>query len=254
MTTPTEAPVQYTLASGIATIRINRPDQRNALSIEVCERLLDLWDEVDRDEAVRAVVLTSADCGTFSAGMDLKEAARVRAESGKDMLELLRDPFHQRMRRVSKPIIAAMTGQPFGQAYFDGLLRDHDAVFDSEPPITAILAALDAGGEGRDLDLLARLQRAHYVEGRRIADAGVLAEMAADIGLDRPAFEAAYAAREGQPTRDHIAKSRALLAHAGGQGFPTFALERNGRYRVLDTGRYLGHVDEWRAALAELLD
>ena len=54
MTTPTEAPVQYTLASGIATIRINRPDQRNALSIEVCERLLDLWDEVDRDEAVRA--------------------------------------------------------------------------------------------------------------------------------------------------------------------------------------------------------
>ena len=61
MTTPTEAPVQYTLASGIATIRINRPDQRNALSIEVCERLLDLWDEVDRDEAVRAVVLTSAD-------------------------------------------------------------------------------------------------------------------------------------------------------------------------------------------------
>lgn len=110
MTTLTEAPVQYALASGIATIRINRPDQRNALSIAVCERLLDLWDEVDRDEAVRAVVLTSADCGTFSAGMDLKEAARVRAESGKDMLELLRDPFHQRMRRVSKPIIAAMTG------------------------------------------------------------------------------------------------------------------------------------------------
>lgn len=110
MTTSTEAPVEYALASGIATIRINRPDQRNALSIAVCERLLDLWDEVDRDEAVRAVVLTSADCGTFSAGMDLKEAARVRAESGKDMLELLRDPFHQRMRRVSKPIIAAMTG------------------------------------------------------------------------------------------------------------------------------------------------
>lgn len=104
------APVQYSVQSAIATITINRPAQRNALSIAVCERLLDLWDEVDGDDRIRAVILTSADCGVFSAGMDLKEAARARAESGKDMLQMLRDPFHQRMRKVSKPIIAAMTG------------------------------------------------------------------------------------------------------------------------------------------------
>src|SRR5690606_33860327 len=108
--THSDAPVQYSVQSAIATITINRPAQRNALSIAVCERLLDLWDEVDGDDRIRAVILTSADCGVFSAGMDLKEAARVRAESGKDMLQMLRDPFHQRMRKVSKPIIAAMTG------------------------------------------------------------------------------------------------------------------------------------------------
>lgn len=108
--THSDAPVQYSVQSAIATITINRPAQRNALSIAVCERLLDLWDEVDADHRIRAVILTSADCGVFSAGMDLKEAARVRAESGKDMLQMLRDPFHQRMRKVSKPIIAAMTG------------------------------------------------------------------------------------------------------------------------------------------------
>lgn len=200
-------------------------------------------------------------CGWCYASAPLVAAARgllpVTAHGGGMMAGSNRQPVTDRLRNYVMPHdrrIAAMTGQPFGQAYFDGLLRDHDAVFDSEPPITAILAAFDAGGEGRDLDLLARLQRAHYVEGRRIADAGVLAEMAADIGLERPAFEAAYAAREGQPTRDHIAESRALLAHAGGQGFPTFALERAGRYRALDTGRYLGHVDEWRAALAGMLE
>lgn len=108
--THSDEPVQYSVQSAIATITINRPAQRNALSIAVCERLLDLWDEVDGDDRIRAVILTSADCGVFSAGMDLKEAARVRAESGKDMLQMLRDPFHQRMRKVSKPIIAAMTG------------------------------------------------------------------------------------------------------------------------------------------------
>lgn len=104
------APVLYSVQDGIATIFIDRPAQRNALSIAICERLLDLWDEVERDDAVRVIILTSADCGVFSAGMDLKEAAQVRADSGKDMLQMLRDPFHQRMRRVPKPIIAAMTG------------------------------------------------------------------------------------------------------------------------------------------------
>jgi enoyl-CoA hydratase/carnithine racemase len=106
----TTAPVRYTVDDGIATIVINRPGQRNALSIAVCERLLEIWDNVDCNDAVRVAILTSADCGTFCAGMDLKEAARIRADTGKDILEVLTDPFHERMRRVSKPIIAAMTG------------------------------------------------------------------------------------------------------------------------------------------------
>jgi enoyl-CoA hydratase len=103
--------VLYAVVDGIATITLNRPAQRNALSIAANERLFELWAEVDRDDAVRAVVLTSADCGTFCAGMDLKEAARVSAERGCDILELLRDPFYARMRAVAKPIVAAMTGQ-----------------------------------------------------------------------------------------------------------------------------------------------
>ncbi|EKD97490.1 MAG: hypothetical protein ACD_23C00899G0006 [uncultured bacterium] len=105
-----ETPVNFRVEEGVATICIDRPAQRNALSIAVCERLLELWDEVENRADIRIAIITSSDCGTFSAGMDLKEAAKIRAETGKDMLEMLRDPFHQRMRKVSKPIIAAMTG------------------------------------------------------------------------------------------------------------------------------------------------
>jgi putative protein-disulfide isomerase len=72
--------------------------------------------------------------------------------------------------------IAQLTGQPFGEAYFDGLLRDAGAVMDSAPSCTAILTAEELAGRG--LDMLHRVQRAHYVEGRRIADANVLAELA----------------------------------------------------------------------------
>lgn len=105
-----QAPVDFHVSEGIATISIDRPAQRNALSIAICERLLDLWNLVEAREDICVAILTSSDCGTFCAGMDLKEAARVRADTGKDMLDMLRDPFHQRMRQVFKPIIAAMTG------------------------------------------------------------------------------------------------------------------------------------------------
>jgi enoyl-CoA hydratase/carnithine racemase len=102
--------VLYRVDSGIATVTLNRPERRNALSIASAERLYELWGEVDADEAVGVVILTSTDCGTFCAGMDLKEAAEVRRARGCDILDALRDPFYERMRSVRKPIIAAMTG------------------------------------------------------------------------------------------------------------------------------------------------
>src|SRR5215211_1493487 len=102
--------VLYTVDAGIATITLNRPERRNAISVAVAERLHGLWEEVDADAAVRVAIITSADCGTFCAGMDLKEAAEINRDRGVDILSQFRDPFHERMRTVRKPIIAAMTG------------------------------------------------------------------------------------------------------------------------------------------------
>jgi putative protein-disulfide isomerase len=146
--------------------------------------------------------------------------------------------------------IAQLTGQPFGEAYVEGLLRDTSAVMDSEPPITAILAAEALGGRG--LDLLHRLQRAHYVEGLRIADAAVLYDLAIGIGLDGPAFAAAVNAHAGAPTREHFDASRALLARMGGSGFPSFALARgDGRLERIDASPWLGRPEAWQQHLAQ---
>jgi len=147
--------------------------------------------------------------------------------------------------------IAQLSGQPFGEGYFEGLLRDHGAVMDSEPPITAVLAAQALGGRG--LDMLHGLQRAHYVDGRRIAERAVLVGVAAETGLDAAAFDEAYERCGGEPTAQHIASSRRLLAAVGGQGFPTFALEGlPGQFTVLDMGSWLGRPQAWRQWLAEL--
>jgi len=99
---------------GVATVRIDRPERRNAMSVDVFNGLTRAWDTIDRSDDVRVVVLTSTDCGTFSAGLDLKEAAQLAADTGRDILSFLDDPFQRRMRRVRVPIVAAMTGDLFG--------------------------------------------------------------------------------------------------------------------------------------------
>jgi len=145
--------------------------------------------------------------------------------------------------------IAEYTGQPFGQAYFEGLLRDSTAVFDSAPPTSAVLAAEELAGRG--LELLGRLQTAHYLEGRRIADADVLLALATELGFEPQAFEAAFARHAGAVADEHFKRSRALLSRVGGQGFPTLVLEREGRFSLIDIGPYLGKPDAFAQWLRE---
>jgi putative protein-disulfide isomerase len=145
--------------------------------------------------------------------------------------------------------IAEYTGQPFGEAYFEGLLRDHSAVFDSAPPIAAILAAEQLAGRG--LELLGRLQTAHYVEGRRIADKDVLLELAGAIGLEPQAFDEAFEAAITSATQNHIKESRVLLAQVGGQGFPTLVLEQDGQFTLIDIGPWLGKPEAFATWLSE---
>jgi len=145
--------------------------------------------------------------------------------------------------------IGALTGQPFGDAYLNGLLRDTGAVLDSEPPIGAILAADLLGGRG--LDMLERIQKAHFVEGRRVADRGVLVGLAADIGLPEATFKPMLEKVAGPTVAKHIAASRDLLRRVGGQGFPIFVFDAGRGLLTLDAARHFGHVFAWRQTLAE---
>ncbi|MGV8899716.1 MAG: DsbA family protein [Burkholderiaceae bacterium] len=195
-------------------------------------------------------------CGWCYGAAPLISAARevlpVSAHAGGMMIGASRQPVSETLRNYVMPHdkrIAALTGQPFGDAYFNGLLHDRGAVFDSEPPISAVLAAEALSGRG--LDLLARIQIAHYVEGRRIADMAVLTDLAMELGIDSAAFAAGYAAVFGEETTRHITDSRRLLSRVGGHGFPTLALERDGNLEALDIGPWLGRPDAFRTHLMQ---
>jgi len=184
-------------------------------------------------------------CGWCYGAAPLVQAVRavlpVVAHGGGMMMGTNRQQVSPQLRNYVMPHdrrIAEYTGQTFGEAYFEGLLRDERAVFDSAPPTAAVLAAEQL--EGLGLDLLGRLQTAHYIEGRRIADEAVLLELAQSIGLQAQAFQSAFVAVD---VPAHVKASRTLLARIGGPGFPTLALEQHGHFTRIDISRWLGKPD-----------
>lgn len=197
-------------------------------------------------------------CGWCYGAKPLVQAAQavlpVLLHGGGMMTGANRQPVSAQLRDYVMPHdrrIAEYSGQPFGQAYFDGLLRDHSAVFDSAPPTAAVLAAQRLGGRG--LELLGCLQSAHYVHGRRIADAAVLRELAAAIGLDAEAFDAEFKQVVANELQAHFKHSRTLLAEVGGQGFPTLVLEQDGQFSLIDIGPWLGKPEVFAHWLGQSL-
>lgn len=179
---------------------------------------------------------------------------RIQLHAGGMMMGSNRQPVTAQLRDYVLPHdarIEALTGQPFSAAYRDGLLRDRAAVFDSEPPITAILAAEQLVGAG--LVLLKRLQHAHYVEGRRIAEHDVLSACAAELGITAADFSAHYQQLSGAATQQHVDASRRLLGQVGGRGFPTLVWQQRDALLVLPWSQYLGKPAAWREYLQNAL-
>lgn len=115
-------PVLYAQEDGVATITLNRPEARNAVTAGSFLELERLLIEIEADDLVRAVVITGAGRG-FSAGADLKpqseeERRRTMAsafpgDAGGDILERANRCI-LRMRNMPKPVIASVNGDAVG--------------------------------------------------------------------------------------------------------------------------------------------
>jgi enoyl-CoA hydratase/carnithine racemase len=67
-------------ANGVATVTLDRPGKRNAVSLAMWRRLAEIFAELGGREDVRVVILTGAG-GNFCAGADISEFSTVRADS-----------------------------------------------------------------------------------------------------------------------------------------------------------------------------
>src|SRR5262245_1515296 len=100
--------------SGIATVTLNRPGKRNAVSLAMWRRLGAIFDELGGRDDVRAVILTGA-AGHFCAGADISEFAQVRADAQSGRIyEAVNEAATLALRDCSKPTIAAISGYGMG--------------------------------------------------------------------------------------------------------------------------------------------
>jgi len=113
-TTPASEHVVVEHSGAIVTVTFNRPEARNAMTWAMYERLHEVCEEVDRDDAVRVLVLKGAGGKAFVAGTDIAQFTTF--ESGDDGLRYERDADlrSDRLARVRKPVIAQIEGYAVG--------------------------------------------------------------------------------------------------------------------------------------------
>lgn len=103
--------IQVTTADRVTTIRIDRPEKRNAITLEMYAALRSALEAAAADRAVRAVIIAGAPT-CFTAGNDLNDFVRANQGGGGDIEAPL--GFLRALAGFDKPLIAAVHGVAIG--------------------------------------------------------------------------------------------------------------------------------------------
>lgn len=111
--------VVYEVSNGIAWLKFNRPEKRNAMSPALNRAMMEALDALEFREDVGVLVLTG-EGSSWTAGMDLKEYFRETEKDGlKGVRKSQRESYGwwRRLRWYQKPTIAMVNGWCFGGGY-----------------------------------------------------------------------------------------------------------------------------------------
>lgn len=100
------------LESGILHLILNRPEQLNALSHELLQRLSDIIQQTHNNPTIKALLISGEGKG-FCAGADIKQLAGLNGQSGFNFAQFGQMVF-RRLELLGKPSLAAIHGFAFG--------------------------------------------------------------------------------------------------------------------------------------------
>lgn len=103
----------YTIEEGVATVTLNRPQVLNALNAQVFDELEEVFTDMDRNLAVRVILLTGAGEKAFAAGADIRELAETDAITGEAKARRGQGVFSL-IERCGRPVVALVNGFALG--------------------------------------------------------------------------------------------------------------------------------------------
>jgi enoyl-CoA hydratase/carnithine racemase len=242
-TAPAGPPVEWTVADGIATVRLNRPDKLNALTLDTLAALVETGRALAGDRTLRAVVLTG-EGRSFCAGLDFGTVLRdrpgiVRAFAPRPWRGT--NTFQEACwvwRRLPVPVLAAVHGHCFGGGVQIALGADYrfttpDAqwsVLEVKWGLVPDMSGIQSLSQVVGIDHAKRLpMTGEVVSGSRAVELGLASEVADDP------YAAALALAEQLATRspDTVAAAKRLFERTWNAGpRRTFALERVEQVRM----------------------
>ncbi len=206
---------------GVALLRLNRPEARNALSPEMRDAILATLQRVDEDPKARCAVLAGHE-KFFAAGADIKVMAERPLDAAPDPESAA---FWPRLAAIETPVVAAVSGYALGGGCelamaCDTIVADEKARF-GQPEIT--LGIIPGGGGTQRLTRAIGKQRAmEYVLTGRLWDAkqaeswGLINKAVADGDWLDAALELAREIASRPPLAARLAKRAVLAAEEHG--------------------------------------
>lgn len=119
--------------NGVLHITLNRPQSRNAMSVQMVSELRTVLADIARDEQVRALVISGAG-GHFCAGGDVKDMSRASSREGLRDLNRVFGALLQEVQALPQVVIVVLQGAVLGGGFglacvSDIAIADHQAQF-----------------------------------------------------------------------------------------------------------------------------
>lgn len=218
--------VVFSIEDGVAWVRFNRPEKRNAMSPQLNRRMMEVLDELEFHPDVGVLVLTG-EGSAWTAGMDLQEYFRdTEAHGLEGTRKAQRESYGwwRRLRWYQKPTIAMINGWCFGGGY--GPLFACDLAFCAEDARFGLSeinwGILPGGGASKVAAELLSFRRAMYhamlgenIDGRKAEEWGLVNEAVPAAQLRARVVEVAQALLRKNPvalkaTKDAVRRVREM--------------------------------------------
>jgi 2-(1,2-epoxy-1,2-dihydrophenyl)acetyl-CoA isomerase len=247
--------IKYEVEDQILTITLNRPDKLNAFNGTMQQELIDAFDAADKDDNVRANIVTGAGRG-FCAGADLADPDReasATADSGA-ALDKFFNPVMRAMRALPKPIVSAVNGVAAGVGMSFALASDIAIAGKSASFLQAFarIGLLPDGGSTWFLPRLVGEQRARalamlapQIPAEQAKEWGLIWDVVEDGALMKTATELARRLADG-PTMSLARIKEAMNRASGNDLGRQLDIER-------DFQRELGRCEDFKEGVAAFL-